>query len=1052
MDDRKRWRNRVIGYIQDHPEEFYAEHYSANVVPLGNSYRLNPCPLCGHNDCATVGEAVNCFSCGWKGSHLSAYYEYVKEVLNEPFSTATKNLEKFTGEKFPIGSNPEEYEAEVVKQNILRSAEEFYHEQLIKGRQVYTYSDKPMTPLDYLLKIRLRKMETIEDFRIGFSTNYLELHKLLLSRGYTKEQIKSSRAWVPEGVFVFFYKDPDTKDIVRINTKNPFGVTFKQKSKTGEYDGEERVIQGYSVGDKHIMTTPRFDFKKPFVLVEGEHDLASVYENGAKNAACLGGNLGDDQLVAELERAEATIYCAFDNDEAGIKYLARCNELLPDKDLRKMGFNEQYNDIDDYYRFPESVPIETLMKESKQIETQEYRIINEDNVWMILNRHRKLEFIIEKSDKGQMVGTVNLYVDGELIDRETEKDLTRCKANKKPFNFYLQDAMNEHFNSGIWDKGAEELSEIYWFSSKKTDIIKCLATLVYESKQKEDLINMIKIKIKNSDVVDSILKESNDIQNQKMSKELINIPRIRTSQYFNLRNNDAYFYFVQQKMDGDTPRRLPYLLRNDKGTIRLDLLRRKDPQCMLLVDNKYELPYEVDSVVSDTTECSLRQDMAEKYIEGRINPNDYKANTLAEKLFKLYKGFYYTRDPNTYKILVLYTLMTYYYELFHSVPYLFINGEKGSGKSVLAGVLYLFCFNAKMATDISDASLFRITSLEGGTMILDEMEGLTSRKKGVDSTMGSVLKGGYKRLSNVYRADMESKTVTEKFDSYGPKIIINILGLDDIIEDRCIKIGAYHPPIGMTQKFKDPRHFIQEKMDEVREITSLCCLSALDHFKDVAAIRDESYFKSGSARLTEILTPILVMAKLVDKHAGNDAKEWEKSVRDYYEKHVRSDKEESYASTPEGIVKESVLQVARELWGLVPQHDKEYTVPQGHKYTEPIEFNKKEGWFEMDAIHFKCFIEEHNVGEPSYIKIIYKWIRTAFDIDAKDKRRVVAKLEDEDLIHEFKGNKRPRVTKFRFYFRDLIPEIGSEFLDEGPHTDLPAVASSGRSTEDGIFF
>lgn len=1046
------WYEKTTEFITDDLEEFYSRFYKdSHIVSLGASgYRLNPCPMCGHNDCSTVGEAVFCFSCGWRGTHISAWYEYATNVLGIPIRDAISKLDVFTGLRFPLSSNQdiEDYEKKRVQYNILRTAEQFYHDQLIKCTKTFESKGKRVTPLDYLLKTRLRKMTTIEDFKIGFSTNYFELHKILLSSGYTKEQIRESRTWVPEGLFIYYYKDPVTKEIVRINTKNPFNARVKEKNKEGNIT-EGGVIQGYSVGDKTPLFTPRFTYKKPFVVVEGENDLGAVYENGATNACCLGGNLSDEQFLAAFEKAESSVYIAYDNDDAGNKYTDRMNKLMPDKDIRKIEYPESYNDPDDYYKSAEAKHIDILMQEAKQLETEDYKIHHNKDVWVIENRHKKVEFVIDnQSDKGQMIGTINLYMDGVLVDREVDKDLTKCKANKKPFNFFLHDRINEYFNAGINDRTAEELADIYWHSSKKVDIIKRLAKILHESNNDDKLVNILKIKLKTSDgredVIDAILKEANDIQNKLIGSSVGSIPKIKVSQYFNIRNNDGYFYFMNYKQDGDSLRRLPFLIRNDKTLIRLDLLKRKDPQCLLLVDNKYELPVEVPEAIMDPDECSLTQESVYQYIDGNVPKKELEPKNLIDILTGYYRKFYYTTDDSIYKILALYTMMTYYYELFDSIPYLFINGKKGSGKSVLGSALHLLCFNAKMATDISDASLFRMTSLEGGTLILDEMEQLTSRKRGTESTMGVVLKGGYKRASNVYRADTEIALKTNRYDSYGPKVIINIFGLDDVIKDRCIPINTFrYNPTRATRR-EDPKSYLNS-LGEIRKLTSRLCLSALESFKEVFQIKESSFFETNNARLSEILTPILVMARFVDKMqrvemVKNDpslnenvcAGEYEKAVQDFYINVVKGDKEDTERNTPEGIITYCIPQIAKELYGLIPEDEKLYTVSENHKYNEPIKYDLEEGWFEVNVVHLKCFIEENTPGETAYTKIVVRWLKTCYDVAHNDIRRTVINIDNEDLIREFRGNKKPKVNTYKFYFGDFIDSMGRDFLNKSP--------------------
>lgn len=1053
--NKNEWYEKTIEIITNDLEEFYSRFYKdTQVVSIGESgYRLNPCPMCGHNDCATVGEAVHCFSCEWKGTHISAWYEYATDVLDIPLKEAIAKLDLFTKLRFPTSPNQniEDYEKEQVRQNILRIAETHYHEQLMKCTKTFAAREKVVTPLDYLIKIRQRKMNTIQNMRIGFAYNYLELHKELLACGYTKEQIKAAKAWVPEGLFIYYYKHPVTKEIVRINTKNPFSVRTQERGENGERT-EGNIIAGYSVGEKVPLFTPKFSFKKPFIVVEGENDLGAVYENGATNAACIGGNISDEQFNEAFKKAESTIYAAFDNDEKGREYLERLNNLFPEKDIRKIQYPETYKDPDDYYRSTEAKHINILMDEATSLETEGHKISHDKNVWVIENRHKKLEFIIDMHSavKDQIVGTVNLYTDGVLIDREVDKDLTKCKANKKPFNFFLQDKINEHFNSKLSEKTTEELTDIYWYSARKNEIIKELAKRLYDSGNDDNIVNMFKIKLKTSDgredVIDAILKEANDIQNKLVGSFIGSIPKIKVSQYFNIENNDAYFYFMNYKQDGDSLRRLPFLLRNDKTLIRLDLLKRKDLQCLLLVDNKYELPVEVSEAIMDSDECSLTQESVYQYIDGKIPKDELNPRKLVDLLVGYYRRFYYSTDDSVYKILALYTMLTYYYELFDSIPYLYINGQKGSGKSVIGSAMHLFCFNAKMATDISDASLFRMTSLEGGTLILDEMEQLTSRKKGSESTMGIVLKGGYKRASNVYRADVDTALKTNRYDSYGPKVIINIFGLDDVIKDRCIQINTFRYKITKETRREDPKSYLN-RLGNVRKITSRLCLSALEHFQEVNKVKQECFFETNDdrARLSEILTPILVIARFVDKEERqrmikNDPSltdstcvgSYEKAVQDFYINEVKGDKEDTERNTPEGIITNCIPRIAKELYGLIPESDKIYTIPDAHKYTEPIKYNIEEGWFDINVIHIKCFVEEHQPGESAHTKIVARWIKTCYDIDYKDIRRCVANIDNEELIKEFKGNTKPKVNTYRFYFRDFIDNIGDEFLSNEP--------------------
>ena len=100
------WYEKIAEYIYDNIEDFYETFYvNSKLQSIGNSYRLNPCPVCGHSDCATIGTSVHCFSCDWKGTHINAWFEYATKNLGMTLSEAIKKLEEYTHIKCPIGDD-----------------------------------------------------------------------------------------------------------------------------------------------------------------------------------------------------------------------------------------------------------------------------------------------------------------------------------------------------------------------------------------------------------------------------------------------------------------------------------------------------------------------------------------------------------------------------------------------------------------------------------------------------------------------------------------------------------------------------------------------------------------------------------------------------------------------------------------------------------------------------------------------------------------------------------------------------------------------------------
>lgn len=1060
---KQEWYQRAADFIVDNLDEFYQHFYVSELSGMkmarqGRSLALEPCPNCGHNGCCKVNEkGVHCFSCKWSGTHINALTSHYSSFRKKTYGDAINNLAEFIGDPFPAETK-EEIEANRKhqrQQDILRRAADFYHTQLLLRKEEYLFKDQLMTPLNYLLNVRKRNIDTIEDFKVGFSANWLELRLILLNNNFTEQEIDDAKVRIPDGLFVYFYLHPRTHEIIRYNTKNPFGTTI--------YGGKD-PIAGLSWGPKVLFYSPQFSFKKPIILVEGENDLMSVYEAGYQNVACLGGMPSEDSLSA-LERCESEILVAFDHDAAGDGYLETVNRLYPEKILRKISFPSTYNDIDEFFvnALPGEFNIHDMVEKAEEIFTAEFkpRCVN-NNVWIISNRYKKLEFIINRRPEGKaLTGQINLYNrEGVLVDREDNKSLASCRANKQPMSFKLADAIKSHFDENLDSRSFEDLATIYWNSSHQQHIVKLLAQRISENyEEREDMVMRMRelmSDLPNSrDIADEVLKELNDLQIRANVQD----GEIRTMQYshfFSIRDNRAYFYFVNTKIDVDAKRLLPYFLRNDKTLIRLDLIKRRDPQCMLLVDNHYKLMAETPTIPIEPKFCSLTKKWVDKFVDNEIDPAELDPKFVVQSLENFIRRFYYHSDDSVYKMLALWSYGTYFYDMFKVFPYLYINGEKGSGKSALGKTLEMTAFNGRLLVHTSESCLFRIAGLEGGTLILDEQENLQNRKKGSESTFGPIIKGGYTKGQNVARFDFDGKR-TDYFDPYCPKVIINILGLDDIIGDRCIEIKSYRVKVNKDLRLEDPMRFQDENIDFFREMTSKCALSAMENFQTLSKVYDQSLFVTKNARLSQILNPIMAVARMVDIKERADKRqafpdlheeqiigEYESAFNHFYNYYVLSSKDEVEGSTPEGIIKQIVPAIARELvvQDRIPASELQFINMAQRKYNEPIKYNAEQGWFKINALHFKTFVEEYLPGEVMSTRNLTRIIKTCYDLRGADIERKSTKIENEALSKELLGHSTSKVYYYRFFINDFVTqdflENGHDPVDQKPVNEIKA--------------
>lgn len=138
-----------------------------------------------------------------------------------------------------------------------------------------------------------------------------------------------------------------------------------------------------------------------------------------------------------------------------------------------------------------------------------------------------------------------------------------------------------------------------------------------------------------------------------------------------------------------------------------------------------------------------------------------------------------------YDIVAIWIIGTYCMKEFETFPYLFINAQKGSGKTRLLKLIEVLANNGELLTSIREAVLFRIAT-DDKTILIDELEGLDRKE---NAPLKELLNACYKRGTKVYRMRKKGEDyIPEAFYPFTPIAIANISGTDDVLGDRCITI------------------------------------------------------------------------------------------------------------------------------------------------------------------------------------------------------------------------------------------------------------------------
>ena len=185
-------------------------------------------------------------------------------------------------------------------------------------------------------------------------------------------------------------------------------------------------------------------------------------------------------------------------------------------------------------------------------------------------------------------------------------------------------------------------------------------------------------------------------------------------------------------------------------------------------------------------------------------PSEPKEYTSEETLIAAIKEFihkYVDIHPFYENLAAYYVLMSWRYDELSVVPYLRALGDYGSGKTRFVQTIGALCYKPMfLAGATSDAYLFRVIELFGGTLVINELERVNSD---LQSQITIILNNGYEKGMPVGRIEGETKREPRTFDVFCPKIISTRQRFKDLaLESRIISI-----PMRQTSR-KDIPSFI----------------------------------------------------------------------------------------------------------------------------------------------------------------------------------------------------------------------------------------------------
>lgn len=211
--------------------------------------------------------------------------------------------------------------------------------------------------------------------------------------------------------------------------------------------------------------------------------------------------------------------------------------------------------------------------------------------------------------------------------------------------------------------------------------------------------------------------------------------------------------------------------------------------------------------------------------------------------------------------LALWAMLTYVFPAWPAVPYLYIGGPLGSGKTRVFEILSRLVFRPLTSSNMTAAALFRTLHDRGGTLLMDEAERLRETTPDAGE-LRSILLAGYKRGGKATRLEPSGDSFkTIEFDCYGPKAIACIGGLPPALMSRSIPIIMFRAAPGSLK----PRQRVDSEPELWAGLRDDLHALALGPLGLIALqLAEQSDVCSLGGRDYELWQPLMALASAID--------------------------------------------------------------------------------------------------------------------------------------------------------------------------------------------
>ena len=230
------------------------------------------------------------------------------------------------------------------------------------------------------------------------------------------------------------------------------------------------------------------------------------------------------------------------------------------------------------------------------------------------------------------------------------------------------------------------------------------------------------------------------------------------------------------------------------------------------------------------------------------------------------KRFIVLKDPDAYAYLTLWVMGTYVFRAFRYYPYVHVNGEKRSGKTLLVEILKAICFNGEMSGSLTEAVIFREIESNSPTLFIDEAESLRKKDKERYGAVVGILNTGFSKSGLVKRCEGKGILEVRSYCTYSPKMFAGIDSIDDTLRDRAITIVMVRKlKSEATERYTENRSTLAFQK-ETRDCLYLFGLTFGPQIADLYIEHQEEIrcMDDLDNREYDVWAPILLLANTVD--------------------------------------------------------------------------------------------------------------------------------------------------------------------------------------------